>query len=442
MIDRAEGRSVIGRAGRTALAFIAALACLIALLIFLATNSRPAVDAGPPPTAAQVGAGRDALLQLRARRDDPHYQQQIAFGPAELDGMSALATHGLQPDRLRMQLRRGDLSVAGSHRLFGGRWLNITVVVQGHSRGFPPVDLTIGHLRVRGWMARMLIEIGRLALRVRHVDVPPLDQLVHSVTVRDDRVIAEIQLPRKSGLIDQVVSLPPSSVDETLVVKIYCRLASQQRVAPVTELATHVRRAFTTSDADAGTPDHNRATFIALAMLLVDERAGDLAGAARAATGSCRAKSGQSADAAIATIRGRADWPKHWALSAALAAGANPRLAEAMGEWKELADTLNARPDGAIVDPTGFSFADLAADRSGYQIAQAAARPETAAAVADRLRSVTPEQLLPKTLTSREDGLSNAQFVQRYGGLGDTRFRTRVAEIDAILRTTGMLQGL
>ncbi|WP_238542269.1 hypothetical protein [Sphingomonas sp. PAMC 26621] len=175
-------------------------------------------------------------------------------------------------------------------------------------------------------------------------------------------------------------------------------------------------------------------------MLLVDERAGDLAGSARADTASCRSRAQLGSHGPIATIRGRSDWPMHWALSAALAAGTGSHLAEAMGEWKELADSLAKQSEFAIGDPTGFSFADLAADRSGYQVAQAAVRPETAMALANRLRSVTSEALLPTDLTNREDGISNAEFVRRYGGLADPRFHAHVAQIDATLREGEVLR--
>jgi hypothetical protein len=400
------------------------------------------VDELAPPTAEQVGAGRDAFLQLKASRDDPTGSTRIQFGPAQLDGMSALATHGFQPDRLRMEVGQGDLSIAGSHRLYGGRWLNISVVVQGHSQGFPPVDLKIGLVHLRGSSARWVIELGRLALRLRHVDVPPLDQLVRGVTIKDDQIIADIRLPRKSGLVDQVAGLPSSSADGALVARIYCKLASQEQAKPLGELTDQVHRAFTTSDTDAGTAEYNRATFIALAMLLVDERAGDLAGKARADTASCRTKFKRTSNGSLVSIHGRADWPKHWALSAALAAGTSTHLAEAMGDWKELADSLAKQSEFAIGDPTGFSFADLAADRSGYEIAQAAVRPQNAAALARKLKIATAEELLPAELTNQEDGLSNAEFVGRYGGLSDPRFRARVGQIDTTLHRAGVFHGL
>jgi hypothetical protein len=130
--------------------------------------------------------------------------------------------------------------------------------------------------------------------------------------------------------------------------------------------------------------------------------------------------------------------PKHWALSAALAAGAGTQLSEAMGEWKELADSPSKQSQFARGDASGFSFADLSADRLRFRSAHAAIDPERAGRTAAWLRSVTPEHLLLPPLTNREDGLTNPEFARRYGSLSDQHFSTRACEIDLALDQAGV----
>jgi hypothetical protein len=125
-------------------------------------------------------------------------------------------------------------------------------------------------------------------------------------------------------------------------------------------------------------------------------------------------------------------------LSAAIAVGAGVQLSEAAGEWKELADSLPRQSQFSARDPSGFSMADLAADRAGFMTARAAVDPRSAGRIAGQLAQATPEQLLPRQLVRREDGLSNAQFVKRYGGVDDPRFKRRIGEIDAALAKTGL----
>src|SRR5205085_2539701 len=134
----------------------------------------------------------------------------------------------------------------------------------------------------------------------------------------------------------------------------------------------------------------------------------------------------------------RRDWPRHWALSAAIAASAGTQLSEAAGEWKELADSLSGQPHIVIDDPGGFSMADLSADRAGFRTARAAWQTDGAERMAAALAHARPEQLLPPELVRREEALSNSLFVKRYGGLDDPRFKQRVRQIDAVIDANGL----
>ena len=173
-------------------------------------------------------------------------------------------------------------------------------------------------------------------------------------------------------------------------------------------------------------------TSVALGMLLVDQRVKDFAQVSGEDLGQCRIPT------VPASIYDRFDWTKHWALSAAISVGAGVQLSEAAGEWKELADSLSRQSQFAVGDPSGFSMADLAADRAGFQAASAAVQPDSAERLAAELARATPEQLLPNELVQREDGLTNKDFVQRYGGVDDPRFKARVREIDGVLAKSGL----
>lgn len=122
---------------------------------------------------------------------------------------------------------------------------------------------------------------------------------------------------------------------------------------------------------------------------------------------------------AEATLRNRSDLAKHFFLSAALTAGLDARRAEAMGLTKELLDSART---------SGFSFADLAADRAGIAFAKALlAGKITPIQVADRFST---EAFMPH-LDGLPEGLTAKQFAEQYGGVNDARFLKLVAEIDA-----------
>lgn len=419
---RRSGRLLVG----------AAALLLAAVVLFLTlTSAEPSTSAPPAPDATAVGAGRDAYRQLRAAQGNPR-GVVVNLAAAQLAGLSAVASHGFRPDRLSIDIDGDRVVVRASHRMRRlGRWLNVTATAHGPSMGFPATRITVGLWHLPPRVSRWVLQVGRLYLR-RRVEVPPLDAMVRNFKVEQGIVSAQVSLPKRSGLVDQMASAVAEPVDRASVLRAYCGLADLQRNRPSADFAEQVRRAFSLDPAGAGRVDFNRAAFIALAMLTVDERVGDFADLHPGDLGKCRI------DVTTMSLLGREDWPKHWALSAAIAVGAGTQLSEAAGEWKELADSLARRSRFALGDPTGFSMADLSADRAGFNTARAAWQPESAQRMATALAHVTAEQLLPPELVRREDAMSNAQFVKRYGGVDDPRFRQRVQEIDAVLAAKGL----
>jgi hypothetical protein len=425
-----DEHSVHGRRGRT-FATIAALLALIAIVLWLTvTSPQPLLPMSPAPTAEQVGAGRDAYRQLREARGKKG-GTPLVLGSAQLDGLGVVASHGFRPDRLTLSTDGSVLVVEASHHLPLGRWLNVTLRAESPSSEFPRTHLKLGAWSLPPLLSRWALEAARWVLE-RRVQVPPLDAMVRNFSVDGGTVRALVSLPAKSGLVDQMATAVAQPIDGDEVVRIYCALTNRQRQEPSSDFAEQVHRAFSLDPQLASRADFNRAAFIALGILLVDQRVAHFARLSPEDLGRCRI-------ATVATsIYERSDWPKHWMLSAAISVGAGVQLSEAAGEWKELADSLARQSQFAVGDPSGFSMADLAADRAGFQAATAAVQPDSAERLAGDLANATPQQLLPHALIEREDGLTNAEFVRRYGGVDDPRFKARVQEIDAALAKSGL----
>lgn len=122
----------------------------------------------------------------------------------------------------------------------------------------------------------------------------------------------------------------------------------------------------------------------------------------------------------VVTLQQRHDFALHFLVSALIAAQAGTPLADAVGLWKEVDD---ARRGGS-----GFSFADLAADRAGTRFGElAVAEPRrlqarVAAGVAER-------DFMPEARDLPE-GLPEAEFAARFGGVGGSGYARLLAEID------------
>jgi hypothetical protein len=126
------------------------------------------------------------------------------------------------------------------------------------------------------------------------------------------------------------------------------------------------------------------------------------------------------------TLRGRSDWPKHYAMSAALAVAEHPLISDAGGLMKEQLD--------ALTQGSGFSFGDLAADRAGVRFAQTATGSEAAAhAMQTRLRnSYISDEFFPPSIDFPEN-LTVEDFRKAFGRVGSASYRSEVSRIEAQL---------
>jgi hypothetical protein len=122
-------------------------------------------------------------------------------------------------------------------------------------------------------------------------------------------------------------------------------------------------------------------------------------------------------------IRERSDWTKHFCVSAALALLSDAVVSDAAGLLKE---ELDAGAGGS-----GFSFADLLADRAGTTFALTATRDEAAArALQDRLAGgFRVDEFFPPAADLPE-GIPDAELQSGYGGVGGEPYRRLIAEIE------------
>lgn len=121
------------------------------------------------------------------------------------------------------------------------------------------------------------------------------------------------------------------------------------------------------------------------------------------------------------TARGRSDTLKHFVVMAALAAQLSVVEAEAVGFAKEAVDAQGG---------TGFSFADLAANRAGIRFAERVLdRRLTLETIASRF---DVEHFVPD-LDGLPEGLASDEVIERFGGRGDPRFEAVMHDIESRL---------
>lgn len=124
----------------------------------------------------------------------------------------------------------------------------------------------------------------------------------------------------------------------------------------------------------------------------------------------------------VPTLRGRDDWVKHFLVSAALTVISAEKPSDAAGLLKEELDA-----DGG----SGFSFADLAADRSGTTFAAVATRDDASArAIQERLgRGFVVDDYFPPAADLPE-GIPDAELKAKYGGVGGALYLRTAEEVE------------
>ncbi len=133
------------------------------------------------------------------------------------------------------------------------------------------------------------------------------------------------------------------------------------------------------------------------------------------------------------TMYGRSDWPRHFWLSAAIAVLSNERIGHAVGVLKE---ELDAGEGGS-----GFSFPDLAADMAGTRLATLAiGNPSTAKRVQQGLAKIKSLDAVLPPIRDLPEGLSDREFIRRFGSVEDERYRQMVRQIEQRLNQCRLLK--
>ena len=131
-------------------------------------------------------------------------------------------------------------------------------------------------------------------------------------------------------------------------------------------------------------------------------------------------------------LQGRRDFAQHFLTSAALAARSDSTLSDAIGLFKELADTDRG---------SGFSFTDIAADRAGTRFgALAAGSTEDARRVQRRIASgVVDGDLMPPAKDLPEH-MRSEDFAARFEHVGSPAYQQMMAEIERRIDACSLYQ--
>ncbi len=419
-------------------ALLVTLVAAVAGLAFLATEDAPLPFGPSKVTSAEK---RRLAEVLDSSRRAGRGRQRLRLSQRDVNLLLAMAMEQALPEGkahvvLDEEAVTGDLSA----RIFSAtnRYLNVHVACRaGVTAGRLELQLRQLHIG-RIAIPRFLLGAVSWALNrvmLDNADVQRVVATIDSVRVEPGGVEAVYQ---SGEFRDQLVPSLRARLnrDPDLVAKTrihYRHLVTTARTLPTEgRFAAFVEAAFqlAAERSRLGDPvQENRAALLALGVLLGHSRVETLVG--RVSDSNLR----RSAPRYVGrvTLRRREDWRRHFLVSAALALLSNQSLSDEVGLFKE---ELDAGEGGS-----GFSFADLLADRAGTRFAMAATRDaRSARRMQDRLANrVRIDDLFPRA-DDLPEGIPDHRLQTEYGGVGGEKYNALMQELDRRLATCAALK--
>lgn len=403
-----------------ALGLLATGLVAIGSAVLLAVSDGPVVDRPATFTPGDIERARSVFDRNDPRRLASGEVATVSIAQADVDLALNYALQRYARASSRVILKQGLAQVTATFRLPDnvlGRYLNIDATLE-EGQHLPTIKaLRIGRLPLPQALAQWLA-VRVLARLPRAADAQFVATMIERLQFHDGRLSAVYRW--QAGLPERLRSAAVTPDERERLRQYQVRLAEITRRipasgggVPLVDLLQPLLR-FAAIRAESGDAiAENRAAIVVLAFHATGKELASLIPEARA---------WHRPVPRSVMLGARNDLALHFLVSAALAAHAGTSLADAVGVYKELQDARGG---------SGFSFADLAADRAGTRFGEAAVGGD---AESRRLQQrvaagVRDSDLLPITRDLPEF-LQEAEFARRFGSIGSSRYRRMEAEIE------------
>jgi hypothetical protein len=405
--------------------FLALIALLAAPVVLLYQGVQPEPLVRSAASARQEDVGRiKALLRQhdpRGLRDGETRTLTVSERDLNLGLRLVMPLAEIQGSQISLSVGLGKLDYTLSLPTNPlGDYLNVSMLVSEDGGEFALDSVQVGEIRLPGRVLAPLVMLADNRLKSQFEEYKGAREALQAVSIGSGEVSFSYRwdnaLAKQIEQRGREVLLPAADRERALAY--YHVLASTSRsVAGRTSLDRLLQPLFETARQRSGDGDaaaENRALFLVLGTVLNRSSVHRLVG-------------GNAADLAPGhhyvqwTLHGRGDLAQHFSISAAIATAGGGGLADTIGVFKELDDSR---------DGTGFSFADLLADRAGVELAMAAIGAD-----GQRIQRVMAADSLQESdfmppIDRLPEGLMEMEFKQRYRDLDDARYANVKNEIN------------
>lgn len=330
----------------------------------------------------------------------------------------------------RTELAAGHAAVEASIPMPGnplGEYCNLSARLRPAARGVAVDALRIGRVAIPGWLLDRALEFadGRAQGIAGYREASDVARAISEVDFQPGRVAFVMQwhgdLARRVEQHGRELMLPAGERARLQVHYEELARILSNRLRDGDSLLNLLRPAFSyaadrSEDGNDATKE-NRAAMVALALFAA-AAPGDLG----RLFGDEEARRLPPLKRIEVTLGGRADLARHFLVSAALSAAANDAIADVMGVFKEVQDSRGG---------SGFSFADLAADRAGVRFGRLGVRSPDA--LQQRVAEAAEESEFMPSVESLPEGMQEPDFIRRFSNRDSDAYARVVAEIEARL---------
>ena len=404
-----------------------AVAILAIAAVWLCFQDAPSVVRSVELTPQDIENAKRIIDRHDPRKGNDGGQRTVTISEQELDLMLNYAASRFGKGVARAALGPATMRLQASAEIPQspfGRFVNVDATLR-ETGTLPRFDhLQIGGLTVPATVADYLLREGLRQMATTDRGELAAD-IVKGASVADRRLT--VTYVWSSAIENRVRAVLLSPADQARLRAYHDRLVATVEKAPnKISLAALMPPLFQTvleRGAGGDIVAENRAAIIALAFY---SNGTGLAAIAPAAAQWPQAR------LRTVTLAGRDDFPKHFLISAAIAAEAGSPLADAIGLYKEVDDSRRG---------SGFSFNDIGADRAGTRFGEIARQsPERARKLAEALASGVKESDFMPDVADLPEFLPEAEFKRRYGGIGGRGYNNMMATIEARVASRPLLR--
>lgn len=399
------------------LLLIFALPLALIGVAFLIVDTQPTVSRAAEVTPGSIERAKRILDQNDPRKLKSGARRTVAISQGDLDLAANYLAHQYARGSARVALKNRGAEIAASLRLPMlpvGLFVNLNAAWVEDGSQLRWQYLRIGRLSLPPELAYWLVSRA-IAVGFGGVDLNSFAQVVKQIRIDTQRVALtyewQADLPDKL----RAALIPPDEQDR---LKAYqgrltevTRALKSKNVSMIELLAPLFKLAAEQSDKNQAAAE-NRAAILVLTLYIngasVDKILPD-------------AKNWPRPNQHGVLLNKRDDFPKHFILSAALAAKAGGPLADAVGIYKEIADSRGG---------SGFSFNDIAADRAGTRFGEYAANSSSAKNLQQKLAAGLSENDIMPATADLPEHMAEAEFKRRFGGIDGPEYKKMMADIE------------